>query len=272
VEATIQYLEQNHAYGTGNLLVTGADPVSEWLKGTGPGHCEYFAASMTLLLRANNIPARLVGGFRGGVWNPHGGYLVVRNSEAHAWVEYFDKGGWTPADPTPGNRMFDGARAMLPNPSIPAYTGLPALIDGARMWWHRRSLSETSIDSRQAPGPQAVLRSLYHSVSQTIGNVADGVVTWTLDHRMLLFYADLPLVIIMLLLYAPLTKRLYPARYAQVQRGHAKTLMPRTAGLPMLRARLHHIMYGNPAEWRLPMFFWVRTLILLAQKKDAKIL
>lgn len=65
------------------------------------GHCEYFAAGMVALMTALNVPARIVGGYYGGRLNPLTGYFVVRNEDAHAWVEVWDGGKWETYDPTP---------------------------------------------------------------------------------------------------------------------------------------------------------------------------
>jgi transglutaminase-like putative cysteine protease len=67
------------------------------------GHCEYFASAMVLMLRSEGIPARLVTGFLGGEYNPFEGYTIVRDSNAHAWVEAYapEAGGWQVFDPTP---------------------------------------------------------------------------------------------------------------------------------------------------------------------------
>jgi hypothetical protein len=66
------------------------------------GHCEYFASSMAVLLRAAGIPTRLVNGFLMGEYNPVGGDYIIRQSDAHSWVEVFvpDR-GWIEFDPTP---------------------------------------------------------------------------------------------------------------------------------------------------------------------------
>lgn len=65
------------------------------------GHCEYFAAGMVVLLSALDIPARIVGGFYGGRWNPLGGYFVLRLTDAHAWTEVWDGSRWVTFDSTP---------------------------------------------------------------------------------------------------------------------------------------------------------------------------
>ena len=65
------------------------------------GFCEHFAASMVVVLRALQVPARIVTGYQGTDPTPVDGYHVVRQSNAHAWVEYWQPGeGWLRADPT----------------------------------------------------------------------------------------------------------------------------------------------------------------------------
>lgn len=78
------------------------DPLAYFLFERRAGHCEYFAAAMTVMLRALGIPARYVNGFLPGEYNDIGGDYIVRASDAHSWVEvYFPGYGWLPFDPTP---------------------------------------------------------------------------------------------------------------------------------------------------------------------------
>lgn len=77
------------------------DPVDEFLFETRRGFCEHFASSFAVMMRAAGIPARIVTGYLGGEINPVDGYLVVRQSEAHAWTEVWLQGeGWVRFDPT----------------------------------------------------------------------------------------------------------------------------------------------------------------------------
>jgi hypothetical protein len=76
--------------------------LESFLSTTRYGHCEYFATAAVLALRASGVPARVVLGYRGGTFNPVSQVLEVRESEAHAWVEYLHPDlGWLPFDPTP---------------------------------------------------------------------------------------------------------------------------------------------------------------------------
>ena len=95
-------LLEDYRYSTVLLGRGGESPIESFLFETRRGHCEYFASAMVLLLRAQAIPARLVTGFYGAEWSAWEGAWVVRQSNAHAWVEAWVPGeGWRGFDPTP---------------------------------------------------------------------------------------------------------------------------------------------------------------------------
>lgn len=100
--------------------------VDDFLFETRTGYCEHFASSFVFLMRAAGIPARVVTGYMGGYWNTSGQYLIVRNSDAHAWAEVWQAGrGWQRIDPTNAvapERISRGSNA----------DGLP----GAARWYH----------------------------------------------------------------------------------------------------------------------------------------
>jgi len=79
----------------------GRDAVDDFLFSTHEGFCEHYSSAFTLLMRDAGIPARVVTGYQGGYWNKFGNYLLVRNSDAHAWSEVWLAGrGWVRVDPT----------------------------------------------------------------------------------------------------------------------------------------------------------------------------
>ena len=83
---------------------TVSDPASsirEFLFRKRAGYCEHFAAGLSLLLRGAGIPSRVAAGYLGGEWNGVGKYLIVRQSDAHAWVEAWIDGRWITLDATP---------------------------------------------------------------------------------------------------------------------------------------------------------------------------
>ncbi len=77
------------------------DLVDGFLFGTRRGFCEHYAIAFTVLMRAAGVPVRVVTGYQGGEFNPVGGYLVVRQRDAHAWTEvWLGERGWVRVDPT----------------------------------------------------------------------------------------------------------------------------------------------------------------------------
>lgn len=93
------------------------DPVDEFLFDTRAGFCEHYAGSFVFLMRAAGIPARVVTGYQGGEWIRTGDYLLVRQSDAHAWAEvWLEDRGWVRVDPTAAvapERIELGIRAAL---------------------------------------------------------------------------------------------------------------------------------------------------------------
>lgn len=79
----------------------GANAVDGFLFDTRQGFCEHYAGSFVFLMRAAGVPARVVTGYQGGQANPMGDYLIVRQSDAHAWAEvWLENRGWVRVDPT----------------------------------------------------------------------------------------------------------------------------------------------------------------------------
>jgi hypothetical protein len=96
----------------------GANPVDEFLFDTRRGFCEHYAGSFVFMMRAAGVPARVVTGYQGGESNPFGNYLIVRQSDAHAWAEvWLENRGWVRVDPTAAvapRRIESGLAAALP--------------------------------------------------------------------------------------------------------------------------------------------------------------
>jgi transglutaminase-like putative cysteine protease len=105
------------------------------------GFCEHFAAAFVVVMRALDVPARIVTGYQGADAQPTDGYMVVRNSYAHAWAEYWQPGrGWVRADPTAAvaPERIGLSRSLAPQPGFMAQAlenVSPALrIDLQRLW------------------------------------------------------------------------------------------------------------------------------------------
>ncbi|MCL4780723.1 MAG: transglutaminase domain-containing protein [Gammaproteobacteria bacterium] len=113
----------------------GDEPVDDFLFRTRSGFCEHYASAFALLARAAGIPARVVTGYQGGEMNPLADYLIVRQSDAHAWTEVWLDGYWERYDPTAAvapERVDAGMAAALPG-SVGA--DLPLL--GSSPWFGR---------------------------------------------------------------------------------------------------------------------------------------
>jgi transglutaminase-like putative cysteine protease len=128
VAATVRHLRSGYQYTLDPGLFRTSDPLAEFLFEKKAGYCEYFASAAVILLRLQGVPARFVKGLNVGPEADVGGGLhVVRESDAHAWIEAFVPGeGWIEEDPTPPDqlasarppagtieRLFERARAAL---------------------------------------------------------------------------------------------------------------------------------------------------------------
>jgi len=94
------------------------DPADMFLFDSRRGFCEHYASAFVLLLRAAGIPARVVTGYQGGMMNPRGNYMIVRQSDAHAWTEAMIDGHWQRFDPTAAvapSRIEIGLGGALPS-------------------------------------------------------------------------------------------------------------------------------------------------------------
>jgi len=80
----------------------GRAPLDAFLADTRAGFCQHFSGAMALLLRMGGVPARVASGFSPGGRRGRDEEWVVRDRDAHAWVEaWFDGLGWVTFDPTP---------------------------------------------------------------------------------------------------------------------------------------------------------------------------
>jgi transglutaminase-like putative cysteine protease len=148
VRAVLEYLRTGGFAYSVTPERLGADAVDDFLFSTREGFCGHYASAFVTLMRAAGMPARVVTGYLGGEWNPIGGYLVVRQSDAHAWAEVWLSGsGWTRVDPTAvvaPERLRRGIRDLLPDAlSAPErllrasawLTRLGQRWDAANDWW-----------------------------------------------------------------------------------------------------------------------------------------
>ena len=101
----------------------GPDAIDEFWLDRRAGFCEHFASAFVVVMRALDVPARVVTGFQGTDATPVDGYYIVRQSAAHAWAEYWQEGvGWIRADPTAAvaPERINRSRRLVPAPGLVA--------------------------------------------------------------------------------------------------------------------------------------------------------
>jgi hypothetical protein len=158
-----RYLAQNIQYTLELRRESDLDPLDEFLFERKAGNCEYFAASMAVLLRASGIPARVVNGFQRGEWNEVGQYLAVRQRDAHSWVEAYAPGvGWVSLDPTP--------RAAFEAQAFGTSGPLGKYFDALRMRWNRYVIDFNLADQASVA---TALRQQSRSLRGTLGRTWD---------------------------------------------------------------------------------------------------
>lgn len=82
-------------------LLSGENPLEAFLFTSRHGFCSHYAAAFVYMMRLAEIPARVVTGYQGGEWNSVGGFLEIRQADAHAWAEvWLENRGWVRVDPT----------------------------------------------------------------------------------------------------------------------------------------------------------------------------
>ncbi|MEK7313311.1 MAG: DUF3488 and transglutaminase-like domain-containing protein [Deltaproteobacteria bacterium] len=166
------YLKKNYSYSLDPEVTPGVPPIEDFLFNSKTGYCEHYATAMAVLLKAEGVPARLVTGFMPGEWNAFGGYFMVRQRDAHAWVEVHVKdAGWVPFDPTPDAFVSPLQRS----------SDLSLWIDSLRMKWTRYVINYTFADQvsigmgmeKKAKDLQKALKDAF-TYLRTKGAVAEG--------------------------------------------------------------------------------------------------
>ncbi|HKJ18120.1 MAG TPA: DUF3488 and transglutaminase-like domain-containing protein [Xanthomonadales bacterium] len=100
-ERVLRYFNEEEFHYMLDPPLLGRNTVDDFLFNTRSGYCEHYSSTFTVLMRMANIPARVVTGYQGGWFNEFGDYMLVRQSDAHAWSEIWLEGsGWTRIDPT----------------------------------------------------------------------------------------------------------------------------------------------------------------------------
>ncbi len=101
VRAALDHLRRGGYEYTLSPPLLGRNSIDEFLFDTRQGYCEHYASAFVFLMRALEVPARVVTGYQGGEINPVDGFMTIRQSDAHAWAEvWLPRRGWVRVDPT----------------------------------------------------------------------------------------------------------------------------------------------------------------------------
>ncbi|MDP7037875.1 MAG: transglutaminaseTgpA domain-containing protein [Myxococcota bacterium] len=121
VSALVAFFKDNFSYTLNAVNQDKAEPLKAFLLSDRRGHCEYFATGLAALLRAQNIPSRVIGGFQGGYWDPRDKVAIFSSEHGHAWAEWYDEEkGWLRVDATP-----------------PSFASSTSYLSGYRVWVER---------------------------------------------------------------------------------------------------------------------------------------
>lgn len=180
-EAATDFLWERFAYSlkpNGNRAEAG-DPIIAWLEEGTQGHCELFAGAFVLLAREAGYPARMAVGYAGGSWNAVEDYFVVRNRDAHAWVEIYDaeQQNWLRVDPTPGSGSSNPE--VIAQASMEFESGWSAWVDSLRIQWYRRIVNFEHEDQVElAMTLKDICSDYYATFKDKMMNFGLGVKTW----------------------------------------------------------------------------------------------
>lgn len=138
-EAIEAHLKKGYSYTLNPKSNANLMPLDDFLFNSRQGYCEHYATAMAIMLRSNGIPSRIVTGFLNGEWNELGSYYIVRQQDAHSWVEAFiENEGWVRFDPTPEA----GVASYKPSP-------VSLYMDLLRWKWNRYIIQFSLNDQRQ---------------------------------------------------------------------------------------------------------------------------
>ncbi len=147
------YFANRHPYSYFVTIPPGpGHSVVRWLENERPGLCSNYAAAFTLLARSRGIPTRVVGGFASNEFDAKESRYIMRQNNAHAWVEYLDESNrWIRFDPTPGISEAEIIRAAQ-------YVSSGNTQSLQRLLAREAEIEQDSKPSTEAPSPSSVER------------------------------------------------------------------------------------------------------------------
>jgi transglutaminase-like putative cysteine protease len=175
VQRVLDHLADGYAYS--ETPPASQIPIASFLLKDREGYCQQFSGAMALLLRMGGVPARVSAGFSPGTFDKDTGEYVVRDTDAHSWVEaYLAPYGWVTFDPTPPigpARLDPGAGEANNAYQLGASAGALGVSERS---------SDRSIDSGPAAG-SSPLRWIALGAAVALLAAAAGLLAWWLARR-----------------------------------------------------------------------------------------
>ena len=168
------YLQTQFGY-TLEQKAGGEEPLADFLFNVREGHCEYFATAMAVMLRTQGVATRVVNGFQRGEYNDTAGVFVIRQRNAHSWVEvYFPaEDAWITFDPTPyaGQNLTSGSSGITKR--------LSSYLEALEIYWIQYFVAYDSAEQRSLL--TSVRRGIVSYGNQTtsvVDSVREAVLEW----------------------------------------------------------------------------------------------
>ncbi|MDF1808454.1 MAG: DUF3488 and transglutaminase-like domain-containing protein [Phycisphaerales bacterium] len=143
------HLRTQYSYTLDSQPVPNGEDATKWfLFERKTGHCEYYASALTLMSRSIGIPARLITGYVASDFNEVTGQYVVRESNAHAWIEAeIAPGEWRTFDGTPPQ---DFHQLHQPDPTF--WRSVTKMYESLEFLWVRSVVAYDSDSQRSIMG------------------------------------------------------------------------------------------------------------------------
>lgn len=172
-KAVESYLQSNYGY-TLELKAGGKEPLADFLFNVREGHCEYFATAMAVLLRTQGIATRIVNGFQQGEYNETADVYIVKQKDAHSWVEvYFPKeDAWIPFDPTPSAGKFSEQ-----SNSASIIGKFDKFVETMETFWIQYVVSYDNQEQR------SLFRSVKNNISDYHGSLSDRIKSFDTEFK-----------------------------------------------------------------------------------------
>ena len=131
VVAYRDYLRDNYTYSRQVENPEGYPPLWNFLFEEKKGYCDFYATSLTLMLRSQGIPSRMAVGYAGGTWQQKQELYVFHSDNAHSWTEVFlEDYGWVIIDATPPDLSTPDAVAAGAAPAEPDFSEFEDISEG----------------------------------------------------------------------------------------------------------------------------------------------